>query len=137
MLNTRLSVKSSNREAKLSTRRFRAGEPRLCSGVVICSHSEQPAWPWCLTEGLYSDRFSGRCRPVMLSAIATSRAVISGCPWRSPGGLRRLVSLASRRREPEFGVEGAVVASGQPVGRCAQDRAAPVGQDVVDGEQGR
>jgi hypothetical protein len=29
-------------------------------------------------RGLYSDRFSGRYRPVMLSAIATSWAVISG-----------------------------------------------------------
>ena len=30
-----------------------------------------------------------------------------------------------------------MVASGQQMGRCAQDRAAPVCQDVVDGEQGR
>jgi lactate permease len=27
------------------------------------SHSEQPAWPWCPTGGLYSDRFSRPPRP--------------------------------------------------------------------------
>src|SRR5258708_7185198 len=44
-------------------------------------------------------------------------------------------SLADRLSEPELGVECAVVAAGQSVGRRGQDRAAPVDEDVVDGEQ--
>ena len=84
---------------------------------------------------------------VGLRGVSNDRAVDSGLhmrPFRAAGGLCINLTLAVRlpagllRRggKPELGVECAVIGAGQPVGRCGHYRAAPVDQDVVDGEQG-
>ena len=60
-----------------------------------------------------------------------------GCSRRSLLWSAMPGPAGQRRGEPELGVECAVVAAGQPVGRCGHYRAAPVDEDMVDGEQGR